>query len=107
ASQNFASTTQITVTSAQQDLLAYLKSNHTKVSSKVLNHKISALVDSQLAAANTAGTYDQTFQQTLQNEVQTYLQDLQRAFQQTKGPKGSRLLANDYHYAQLLLEQIN
>jgi hypothetical protein len=107
ASQNFAATARLASTTAQQQLLAYMKTNHMKTSAKQLNLKQSAATDSQLSAAATSGTYDSTFKQIMQNELGVYKQDLSHAYDLTKGPKGRQLLNNDYNYAQLLLTQLN
>jgi hypothetical protein len=107
ASQNFAATTQLTIGSAQANLIKYLATNHKKVSSKVLILKVSASTDSQLQAAIAATTYDETFQQVMKNELGTYMKDMQQVYNQTKGKKGRTLLRTDYQQAQLLLTQLN
>jgi hypothetical protein len=105
-SQNFAITAQLSLTSAQAQLLTYLKGNHQAVSAKVLNAKVSASLDSQLTTAASNSTYDSTFQQIMQNQLASYQQALSGAYK-TAGPVGKKLLSSDYNDAQLLLKQIN
>jgi len=105
--QNFAATTQLSVSSAQGTLITYLKNNGQKVSSKTLALRTSLSLDNQLVAATAAATYDQTFQQIMQNQLNTYMHDLQQAYRQTKGVNGHALLNSDYNQAQLLLTQLN
>jgi flagellar basal body-associated protein FliL len=107
ANKNFAVTAQLSLTSAQSQLLTYVQNNHKKISSKSLNLKVSASTDSQLTASAAGGNYDQTFQQIMQTQLTNYEQALKQAYAQTKGPKGRQLLSNEYNGAQLLLKQLN
>jgi len=106
ASQNFAATAQAAVNSSQAALIQYIANNGTKIKTKDLNRKVSSSVDNQLQAAIAASTYDQTFQQIMQAQLTTYMHDLSRAYDQTKGPKGRALLSGDYKQAQLLTTQL-
>jgi competence protein ComGC len=107
ASQNFASTTQVSITSAEKSLLTYMSQQHMKADPKKINLKVSSAVDAQLTAAANAGTYDQTYQQIMQSEMATYQNDLGHAYNLTKGPNGRQLLSNEYKYAKLLLQQLS
>jgi hypothetical protein len=105
--QNFAITTQASITSEQTQLLSYLKANHISVSTKLLSLKVSSSLDSQLSAASATSNYDQTFQQISQTLLATYQQDLRRAYAQNKGPVGRQLLNNFYNASALLNKQLN
>jgi hypothetical protein len=107
ANQNFASTTQLSMTSSQTALIKYLELNGQKVGSKVLDLKVSTSLDNQLQAAYAAATYDQVFQQIMQTELTAYLSELHQAYEQTAGKNGHALLSSDYDQAQLLLTQLN
>jgi hypothetical protein len=104
--QNSAITAQLSLTSAQTQLLAYLKGNHQGVSAKVLNADVSTSLDSQLTTAAGNSTYDQTFQQIMQNQLTSYEQALSHAYNGA-GPNGKKLLHNDYVGAQLLAKQLS
>jgi hypothetical protein len=104
--KNFAATAEISLDSAQSDLIGYLKINHQKVSVKQLNLKISSSVDTQLAAAASGSTYNQTFKEVMQTQLNSYVVHLQQTYQQTSGPKGRALLNSDYAQAKLLLNQL-
>ncbi len=104
--QNLVATTEPVMVTAQGSLLNYMKNNGMKVKSKQLTLKISGATDSQISASVSAGTYDPTFRQIMQNELGTYEQDLRHAYSLTKGPKGRQLLSNQYNGAQLLLQQL-
>jgi hypothetical protein len=103
----FAITAQLSLASAQSDLVTYLQNNGKKVKPKTLNQTIDLSLDKQFVAAATNNTYDQLFQQTMQNKLNEYEQALKIAYGQTKGPKGRQLLNQEFNGAQLLLKQLN
>ncbi|HTB49110.1 MAG TPA: hypothetical protein VK712_03440 [Verrucomicrobiae bacterium] len=105
-SQNIAITVQLSITSAQSQLLTYLTNNHESIGTKTLALKVSTSLDNQLTTAAADSTFDQTFQQAIQSKLTTYQQDLKQTYAQTKGTKGRQLLSNDYNGATLLLKQI-
>jgi len=107
ADQNFAATAQLSLTSSRSALISYLTDNGQKVSTKVIDLKVSSATDSQLVNAVSAGTYDQTFQQIMKGQLTTYLSDLKQAYRQTSGKRGRALLNDDYNQAQLLSKQLN
>ncbi len=100
--RNLAATIQVAITSNNAQTIKYLTSNHYKVSPKVLNLKVSSSLDTQLSNAQTAGTYNQVFQQILASELNTYSADLSSAYN-SAGKKGKPLLSSEYKQAQLLL----
>jgi hypothetical protein len=104
---NFSLTAQLSLTSAQSDLLTYMQNNGKKVKAKTLAATISKNLDDQFTAAATNNTYNQLFKQTMQNKLNQYEQALKIAYGQTKGPKGRALLSKEYDAAQLLLTQLN
>lgn len=106
SSQEFIATTQLAMASSQSQLIKYIIKNHKKVSVKQLYLKASPQTTQQLDAAATNGTYDQTFQQIMQDRLATYEKDLQAAYQQDKGKKGRALLQDTYNQAKLLQSQL-
>ena len=105
--QNFAATANVTLTSAQHELVHYMAANGKKVKAKTLKLKISPSVDKQLTTAASDNTYDSTFKQVMQGQINTYEKTLRAAYQQTTGPKGRALLKDQFQGAQLLLTQLN
>ncbi len=106
SNKKFASTAKLSLTSAQQQLITYMDTNGKKVSTKALDLKIDPAIDKQLTTAATNSTYDSTFKQVMQTELTNYEKALQAAYQQTSGPKGRKLLTEEYNGAQLLLIQL-
>lgn len=105
--KNFALTAQLSLGSAQANLLKYLSANGTKVKDKQLTSKISSSVDTSLTTAVANSSYNQVFQTTMQAQLNGYIQGLKQAYNQDKGAKGRALLKDDYNQAQLLLLQLN
>jgi hypothetical protein len=105
--QNFAATAKTSLSSTQSQVITYLDSNHVKVKAKALNRKLSLATDKQLTAAAAATTYNQTFQEVMNTQLNGYVTDLKQAFKLTKGQKGHALLNDSYDQAQLLLKQLN
>lgn len=104
---NLAATAQLSLASGQSQVLKYLSSNRFKVSAKTLALKVSANTDQQLASAEAAGTYNQTFQSIMQSQLNSYANDMKLAYQQNSGKNGRALLNNQYNQAVLLLQQTN
>jgi hypothetical protein len=105
-SLNFATTAQLSLSSAQSDLVDYLGKNGQKLDRKQLNLGVSTALDKQLGAAIVASTYEQTFREVMQNKLTEYMSDLQKAFGQSKGKNGRTLLSDDYKQAKLLAAQL-
>jgi hypothetical protein len=105
--ENFAVTANASLTSAQGLLLTYLADNGHKVNAKTVGLKLSASIDQQLQTASANSNYDETFQEIMQSQLTTYQQALQAAYRQTTGPKGRKLLSDEFNASKLLLQQLN
>lgn len=106
ASQNFAATTQLSVSSSQSKLLTYLTALKQEVTTLQINAKVDPKIDEQLTAASASGTYDQTYKEIMKAQLTAYMTNLQRAYQTTSGVKGHALLNSDFEQAKLLLNQL-
>ena len=104
--QNFVATANLSLGSQSSGLLQYLAKNGYKPKAKLLSQRISPALDSQLTAAVANTTYDQTFQDTMKTQLNTYLSDLTHTYAQTSGKNGRALLNSDYDQAKLLLSQL-
>jgi hypothetical protein len=107
SNQNSAATTQVTIGSAQAQLINYMTVNGHKVKTKDLEKSISANLDQELTTAITNNTYDNTYKQIMQSQLSDYQQAVRTAYQQTSGPKGRKLLSDQFNAAKLLLQQLN
>lgn len=70
--QNFATTTKVSVTSAQKAVLAELQRQGVKPKTKVLEMSKNVQTDQAFQTAIAANTYDTTFASTMQTELDTY-----------------------------------
>ncbi len=100
--QNLAQNVQASVTSQNNELLAYLKSNGQKISVAQLAAKRSKTTDDALAAAKSNNTYDAAFTAEIQTELDAYMNSLQKAYKLNPGPKANTLLSSQYEAAKLL-----
>lgn len=103
--KNFVTNVQVTVTSSQQQLLAYMTANGIKVSTTVLGLDKSSQTDTLLANAASANNYDSTVTQNLTQQLQNYESLLQTAYHNTSGKNGRALLQSDFSGANLLIKQ--
>jgi hypothetical protein len=99
--QNVAATVQAVLGSNQIQITKYLSSNHLKTSVKTLGLRINTSLDTQLANAESAGTYNQVFQSTIDSQLVSYTNDLKQAYPEA-GTEGKALLSSDYKQAGLL-----
>lgn len=106
ASGNAAGTIQLSLTTSNQDLRAYATSQKIKLDKKKLISPSRQANDKQLAAAASAGTYEETFKRLLESQLTEYQQGLKTAFNKTSGTKGRELLNKQYLEAALLLQQL-
>ncbi len=106
--KNFAATAQLSLTSGESDMIAYLgKAGMKKIGSKVLNQKVSTTTDDKLQAAIAADTYNQTFHDIMKAGLDQYQQSLQAAYDKTTGQNGRKLLKDQSDQSDLLVQQLD
>jgi hypothetical protein len=105
--QNFTYTAKSSLTSAQTNLIGYLALQHAKVSKKLLNGRVDPSLEERLTSAAAAATYNQTFKDIMNDQLNTYSNDLKKAYNLTTGPNGRALLRDQFDQAQLLSRQLN
>ncbi|HEX7368195.1 MAG TPA: hypothetical protein VF261_00880 [Candidatus Saccharimonadales bacterium] len=103
--QNVAYTVDLTMTSAQQQTVAYLANNHKKIGVKQLALKQSTQTTQDLSSAQANSTFDSAFMDHIQQLLQTYASDLNAAYKTGPGPKGRQMLIQQYKGAELLITQ--
>ena len=102
----FAMNTNLTVSSAQQKMLAFLAAHGSKLSTATLALKTNSQTTQALAAAAASSTYDTTFLTAMQGDMNTYMSDLKVAYASSKNPQEQQLLKGDYQSAQLLNQEL-
>jgi len=103
--QNFVANVQVSMTSSQQKVLAYLTAHGKKLSTSDLAIDHSSQTDTTLANAATANNYDSAVAQNLDEQLQTYESLLQTTYKQTTSPPVRAMLQADFNGAALLLKQ--
>lgn len=103
--QTFAITTNLSMLSEQQAFLAFLHTLGTTPSAAVLAATRNPKTDAALTAAQTAGTYDQTYISITQSELTNYEHSLKQAFAGTKNTNERQLINTAYKQAELLMAQ--
>ncbi len=103
--KNFVANTELSITSSQQQVLAYLADHGTKLAAKQLGLDKDAQTDTLLANAATANNYDSAAVENLTSQLQTYKQQLQTTFNQTSSKTVKQLVQNSFASADKLLAQ--
>ncbi|HSX06199.1 MAG TPA: hypothetical protein VLG92_00575 [Candidatus Saccharimonadia bacterium] len=93
------------VTSSQQQVIAYLVAHGTKLGTKVLALDKNPQTDTLLSNAANANNYDAAVTQTLTQQLITYEGLLQTTFKQTSSKSTKQLLQECYTSASKLLRQ--
>jgi len=96
---------QLSLTSSQQQLLAYAKKQHQTITAKELVLTKSSATDQQLNNAKTASNFDAVFAQIVQQQLQTYTQTIKQDFNATSNTNLRQLLNTEYKAGSLLLAQ--
>ena len=103
--KSLAVSTQLSLTTSQQQLVNYLKTRGHKVSTKQLALTQSKATDTQLTNATAASNFDPVFTQILQQQLQTYTQDIKHDFNGTSNTTLRQLLNTEYMGGTVLLAQ--
>jgi hypothetical protein len=104
--KNFASNCNITLTTAQQDLLAYTETHGLKISTKTLKLGVDPKDTDALKASIAASTYDSTFAMIAQRQLNSYAAALKATFKTAKSPEQKKLLSDAFTAVQLLSKQL-
>jgi hypothetical protein len=104
--KSFALTTSLALGTSESQLITYLQGAGTKLKPQDLGLKISATVDSDLAASVANNAYNPAFKQTMETQLTAYSGGLKQAYL-SAGSVGRKLLKDDYNQAQLLLLQLH
>lgn len=106
--QNFSQNCALSMQSAQGQLINFITSHGGgKPGSKTLALKQNPATDTALSNANASSTFDSTYINVMQNQLNVYKSDLNTAYKNSQNTAEKQLLANDYTDAQLLLQELN
>lgn len=102
----FATTTNLSVTSDQQKLIAQMEKSGTKADAKTLDLQNDAGATSQLSTAENSTRYDKVFSEVLRKKLATYQSELKTVYDQTKNQETRQILADSYKNSSELLKSV-
>ncbi len=102
---NFAANVNVSITSSQQQLIAYLAQHRTTLSSKLLAGDQNPKTDAALTNAASANNYDAVLVQNLTQQLKTYEGLLKITFNQTSNNQTKQLMQACFATASKLLQQ--
>lgn len=103
---NFATTTNLALSSAQKEVLGYLKTNRIKTDTKLALATTSPTAAQKLKAAEATGEYEAVFADIAATELKEYRTALDNAYVKTSGKVGRDLLKQQFETAGLLQKDL-
>lgn len=104
--QTLASNIELSVTSAQQQILPLARKRGAKTDAKQLALKKNASTDKKLAAAEENGQFDSVFTQSMSEQLTAYKNSLNSAYTKVSSQKDKVVIKANYDGAALLLNSI-
>lgn len=104
--QDFASTAQLTLSTALSRTLSYTSSYGYKISSTKLANVYSRSIDSGFSSALESNNLGSYFHATMESQLSSYEQELSSAYNSTNNNSGRYLLKAEYSEAQLLTKAL-
>lgn len=107
AQQDFASTASVAVQSAQNATITYMEHYGIKVNTSKLSTYASSSIDQELANAQTANDFSQTFSTIISTQLSNYQQALSTTYKATSLSGGRAMLSDEYAQNKLLITALN
>lgn len=104
--KNLAITIEFTMDTEQKRTLTFLANNKVKVGDKDLKLKQNATTDQQLASAKTTSTFDLTYSQLIQEQLEAYASEIKALHSKAANKFESDMTSEYYEQVQLLISQI-
>lgn len=102
--KNAAISTQVSIRSQQNELLAYLKTHGRSVAPDELVLTKNASTDNKLKLAKQTSTFDTTYTDVMREQLTAYANELKTAYDNESGSTQRQLLSAQYKDVQLLLK---
>lgn len=99
--KSFAATVSLSITSSQQKIKEEL--GDTKLSDQELAAKKNADTDKVLEGAKATNSYDEVLQDTLTNQLQSYMQTLQKVFNETDDEALKQVISSAFDSASAIV----
>ena len=104
---NATITTNLSIISQQNQTQSYLKLNGYSVSPSLINAGINLALDTKLTADYQNTTFYSDYQNALDANLTTYLNDLSSDYKLSTGKHGRIMLQSDYNSTLLLIKMLN
>jgi len=95
----------LSIGTSQRKILTYMTTRKIKTNEKLLALTQDPATDKDLEDAKAPSTYDSALGKVLATQLQSYLTDLQKSFQQTKNKALKQILSESYSSGKTLLSQ--
>ncbi|MBP7857985.1 hypothetical protein KA016_02885 [Candidatus Saccharibacteria bacterium] len=105
--KNLAYNIDLSVGTSQSQLKSYLAKHNVKITAKELALKKDPNTDKLLMNAKATSTYESALQKVFASQLQTYISDLQKAYDDTSSKTLRTVLADSYKAGKTLLNQAN
>lgn len=107
ADQNFAATTDLALTTAQSKTVTFLKDYGEKINLMKLEGVYDSSIDQTLSNSITTNSFDSTFRSVMQQQLQSYQQELKTAYASSRSASGKSLILSEYKESKQLLTALN
>ena len=104
--KGLAYTVDLSMSTSQDQVLAYMDKIGGEVPPEQLGLKRDKTTDTLLENAKTTSTFDATLLQTLEDQLELYLKELQGAHRQVDGRNIKKILSDSFAVGQKLLEEV-
>lgn len=101
--KNLAITTELTLTTERNTLVAALKTQKVKVNDKTLKAKADSKTDRALTTAQQNNRFDEEFLKTIQEDLKEYQQNMKAAYNTTTNKKLREALKLQYANANIII----
>jgi hypothetical protein len=105
--QNFSTTANLALTTAQAKTLTFLADYNDKITSKQLANIYNTAIDQNLTSAVTSNSFDSTFKSVMQQQLTNYVSELKTAYSGSRSVSGKSLIKSEYDEAQQLETALN
>lgn len=106
AVKNIAVTSETSLLSSQYELTEFMQSKGKKVDQDALTTSQSKTNDDKLATAEATGTYNRTYVELLDEQLQAYQTALQQAYNAADSKSLKTILSNEFKSASTLQAQV-
>jgi hypothetical protein len=106
STRNFAITCATGVTTNQRELIAYIDKQGYDYNAKSIGAKANGQTDARLKSATSSSTYDDTFREIMERQLNSYNSEITQQLGITTGANAREVLTKSQRSAELLLQMV-